>query len=86
MTISTKRVLLKKPLEGGFFKINKKYMSKFVEYLKETKTELRHVIWPSKNQTFYYTLIVIILSVVIAYYLGIFDFIFSKGLQKIITP
>jgi preprotein translocase subunit SecE len=61
-------------------------MSKFTEYLKETKMELKHVIWPSRNQTFYYTLVVIILSVVIAYYLGIFDFIFSLGLQKIITP
>ena len=61
-------------------------MSKITEYLKETKTELKHVIWPSRSQTLYYTLIVIILSVVIAYYLGIFDFIFSQGLQKIITP
>ncbi|MFA6177689.1 MAG: preprotein translocase subunit SecE [Candidatus Paceibacterota bacterium] len=61
-------------------------MSKIKEYLEETKTELKHVIWPSRNQTLYYTLIVIILSVVIAYYLGIFDFIFSLGLQKIITP
>lgn len=60
-------------------------MSKITEYLKETKTELKHVIWPSRSQTFYYTLIVIILSVVIAYYLGIFDFIFSQGLQRIIT-
>jgi preprotein translocase subunit SecE len=61
-------------------------MSKITEYFKETKTELKHVIWPSKNQTLYYTLIVIILSLIIAYYLGIFDFIFSQGLQKIITP
>jgi len=61
-------------------------MSKITEYLEETKTELKHVIWPSKNQTLYYTLIVLILSVVISYYLGIFDFIFSQGLQKIITP
>ena len=61
-------------------------MSKITEYFKETKIELKHVIWPTKRQTFYYTLIVIILSVVIAYYLGIWDFIFSQGLQKIITP
>lgn len=60
-------------------------MSKFTEYLKETKTEMKHVIWPSKSQTIYYTLIVIILSVVIAYYLGVFDYIFSLGLQKIIS-
>ncbi|MEK7471584.1 MAG: preprotein translocase subunit SecE, partial [Patescibacteria group bacterium] len=61
-------------------------MSKITEYLEETKTELKHVIWPSRNQTLYYTLIIIVLSVVIAYYLGIFDFIFSQGLTKIINP
>jgi len=60
-------------------------MSKITEYLKETKMELKHVIWPSRSQTLYYTVIVIILSVVIAYYLGIFDFIFSQVLQKIIS-
>ena len=59
-------------------------MSKFTEYFKETKTELKHVIWPSRSQTFYYTLIVIVLSIIIGYYLGIFDFIFSQVLQKII--
>ena len=66
--------------------ISQNQMSKITEYFKETKTELKHVIWPTRRQTFYYTLIVIILSVVIAYYLGIFDFIFSQGLVKIITP
>jgi len=59
-------------------------MSKITEYLKETKTELKHVIWPSRRQTLYYTLIVIVLSVVVAYYLGFFDSIFEKGLHKII--
>ena len=58
--------------------------SKITEYLKETKGELKHVIWPSRNQTFYYTLIVIVLSVLIAYYLGVFDFVFSKLLGKIL--
>ncbi len=60
-------------------------MSKFTEYLQETKMELKHVIWPTRNQTLLYTLIVVVLSVVIAYFLGIFDFIFTKGLEKIIS-
>ena len=60
-------------------------MSKITEYFKETRAELKHVIWPKRSQTLYYTLIVIALSVVVAYYLGIFDFIFSKGLEKIIS-
>lgn len=59
-------------------------MSKISEYIKETRGELKHVIWPSRSQTFYYTVIVIVLSIVLAYYLGIFDFIFSKILEQVI--
>ncbi|HEY4494463.1 MAG TPA: preprotein translocase subunit SecE [Candidatus Paceibacterota bacterium] len=59
-------------------------MSKIIEYLKETRGELKHVIWPSRSQTIYYTLIVIVLSVLVAYFLGVFDFLFSKGLGKIL--
>lgn len=60
-------------------------MSKIIEYLKDTKTELKHVIWPKRSQTLYYTLIVIVLSVLVAYFLGVFDFIFSRGLEKILS-
>lgn len=60
-------------------------MSKITEYLKETRTELKHVIWPTRRQTLYYTLIVIVLSVLVGYYLGLFDYIFSRGLEKLIT-
>jgi len=60
-------------------------MSKITEYFKETKTELKQVNWPTRTQTIFYTLIVIVLSVGIAYILGFFDFLFSKGLEKIIS-
>jgi preprotein translocase subunit SecE len=60
-------------------------MSSITEYLKETRTELKHVIWPSRSQTFYYTIIVIVLSVVVAYYLGVFDYIFSTLLGRVIA-
>jgi preprotein translocase subunit SecE len=60
-------------------------MSKATEYINETKTELKHVIWPSRKQTIYYTLIVVVLSFLVAYFLGLFDFIFSKGLEKLIS-
>ncbi len=60
-------------------------MSKLIDYLKETKTELKHVLWPSKSLTFYYTVIVFVLSTLVAYFLGVFDYIFSKGLEKVIS-
>ena len=60
-------------------------MSKITEYLKETRGELKHVIWPSRSQTIFYTLIVIVVSILVAYFLGLFDFIFSTGLGKFLA-
>ncbi|MEI7709477.1 MAG: preprotein translocase subunit SecE [bacterium] len=60
-------------------------MSKLIEYFKETKIELKHVIWPTRSLTIFYTLIVISLSFLVAYYLGLFDFIFAKGIESILT-
>ncbi len=60
-------------------------MSKFSNYLKETKVELKHVNWPTKRQTITYTIISVVLSVLIAYFMGLFDFIFLKGLEAIIA-
>jgi preprotein translocase subunit SecE len=59
-------------------------MSKITDYFKETKAELKHVIWPGRRKTFIYTLIVIVLSILVAYYLGVFDMIFGRALEKII--
>jgi preprotein translocase subunit SecE len=56
------------------------YMQNF-----ETKTELKHMTWPTKSQTISYTLVVIILSVLVAYMLGLFDFLFSRGLEKLLS-
>ena len=45
---------------------------------------MKHVTWPTKSQAINYTLLVIGLSVVTALVLGVFDFLFSSGVQKII--
>jgi preprotein translocase SecE subunit len=37
-------------------------MSRLGEYLKDTKGELKHVTWPSKNQAILFTVIVDCLS------------------------
>jgi len=60
------------------------HMSKISEYLKETKSELKQVNWPSRRQTTLFTVLVIVISIVIAYFLGLFDFLFSAGLTKLL--
>lgn len=57
---------------------------KITQYIKDTKGELKHVNWPTRSQTAVFTVAVIILSIVLAYALGLFDFAFSKIWQSII--
>jgi preprotein translocase SecE subunit len=59
-------------------------MSKIKEYFNETANELKHVNWPTKRQTAIFTVIVVLISVLVAYLLGFFDFVFSLGLGKLI--
>jgi len=59
-------------------------MDKIKDYLISTKSEMKEVKWPSKKQTMLFTILVIIISVVTAYFLGVFDTIFTKILEKII--
>ena len=57
----------------------------FGDYLKETRGELKHVAWPTRSQAITFTAIVVIISVGLALYLGLFDYIFSLGLKYIIS-
>ncbi len=53
-------------------------------FFKEVITEGKKVDWPTKQQTFRYTVIVISISASVALFLGILDFIFLKILGKFI--
>jgi preprotein translocase subunit SecE len=59
-------------------------MSKLSTYLTETREEMKHVTWPTRQQTTVFVILVILISFAIAAYLGFFDYIFSLGLQSII--
>lgn len=53
-------------------------MEKTIQYLKEVVAEMKNVTWPSRNQTTFFTVAVLIVSILVAYYLGLLDSIFSK--------
>ncbi len=55
-------------------------MKKITDFIKEVIAEAHHVTWPTRKQTIYFTIAVLAVSLIIAYYLGLFDFLFSKGL------
>jgi preprotein translocase subunit SecE len=66
----------------GAFK-NTHFMS-IISYLKETKAELKHITWPTQSEVIWYTVAVVLISGIIAYLLGFFDFLFATGLQKLL--
>jgi preprotein translocase SecE subunit len=60
-------------------------MNAFTKYLQETRAELRHVAWPTQVQTMVYTILVAAFSIVVALYLGLFDFLFTSSLTRVIN-
>jgi len=45
---------------------------------------MKHVSWPSRNQTIIYTIVVIAISLFTALYLGAWDYLFTDLIQKIV--
>jgi preprotein translocase SecE subunit len=60
-------------------------MASIGQYLKDTQGELRHVAWPTQVQTIVYTVLVALISVGVALYLGLFDYLFTTSLAKAVS-
>jgi len=59
-------------------------MGKITQYLKDSKVELKKVVWPSKKETRNHTLMVIGISLAVAAFLGIVDYGLNLLLQLFI--
>ena len=60
------------------------YAMRFFDYLRDTKAELRHVTWPTRKDAINYTIIVLSVSIFTGLFLGLLDFLFAKGLARLI--
>lgn len=59
-------------------------MSRFFQFFRDVRVEVGKVIWPSRQDTLRYTLLVIGFSLVLAAILGAADFGLLRGFEKII--
>ena len=59
-------------------------MSKLSNYIKESVAEMKKVTWPTKKQTYHYTLLVIGVSLGVALFLGVLDYIFAAVFALVI--
>ena len=57
-----------------------------IEFLKETVSELRKAVWPSREETSRLTVIVLVLSVVAAFFLGGLDQVFQATSPFVLRP
>ena len=55
-----------------------KKQNAIVRYLRETRAELRKVTWPSREEAINLTVIVVAVTVAMAAFLGVVDYLFSK--------
>ena len=59
-------------------------MNKLTNYIKGSIEEMKKVTWPTKKETYNYTLLVIGISLAVAAFLGALDYVFNWGLELII--
>ena len=67
---------------GPFLLSEQRIIMNIVEYIKETRSEMAHVSWPTRRQAVIYTIVVIVISLVTGLLLGLFDSGFALAMKS----
>ena len=59
-------------------------MNKITSYIKGAIEEMKKVTWPTRKETYHYTMLIIGISVGTALFLGLLDYLFSMGIQTLL--
>lgn len=59
-------------------------MASPVTFLKETKDELKKVVWPTRQEVVRLTGVVILVSLIVGMFLGGLDFVFTKVMEVVV--
>jgi preprotein translocase subunit SecE len=60
-------------------------MNNLITYLKETQAEIKEVVFPTTAQTITFTLLVVVISLLVAVMLGGIDLGLREGLVKLLA-
>jgi len=58
---------------------------KLLDYIRDTRGELKHVSWPSRQQAINATILVVVMSLIVSLFLGLFDTIFGKIIAALLS-
>ena len=55
-----------------------------ITFLKETRDELKKVVWPTRDEVVRLTTVVILTSLIVGLFLGGLDFVFTKIIEIVV--
>ena len=58
--------------------------NKLFNFIGETKSELKKVTWPTRQEVIGSTVVTLVVTLLVALYVGVFDFIFSQAIRILI--
>ena len=56
-----------------------------VRYIKEVRKEMKHIIWPTRQETIRLTVLVLVGSAIVGVLLALFDFGFTEGFKQLLN-
>ena len=59
-------------------------MEKVLDYIRESKAELKKVTWPTRQQMWYSTIVVIVVTFMVSAYLGLVDLLLTGVFSNIV--
>ncbi len=59
-------------------------MNGFFTYLKNVRAEMAHVVWPDRSQAVWHTVIIIVLSALIALLIAGLDYVFTGLVSRLV--
>ncbi|OGE19150.1 preprotein translocase subunit SecE [Candidatus Daviesbacteria bacterium RIFCSPLOWO2_01_FULL_43_38] len=59
-------------------------MHKALDFISEVKVELSKVVWPTPNQTLKLTVVVILITLTVGFFIGGVDYILTKALELVL--
>jgi len=62
------------------------FIERIIGYLREVWVELNRVDWPSRRELISMTIVVVVVLTVMAIYLGIFDYIYTVLVKRVLLP
>jgi preprotein translocase subunit SecE len=61
------------------------YAASITQYLRDTRSELNKVVWPTREEAINLTIVVLIVTIIMTIILGGIDWVFSQVLNFLLT-